>query len=629
MNVGAKPCHRSLSSLSSLFKSRIQKNVHRNTVLIQSELEVEVRRECKTGHLKLEKALLYFEKLVETRPMPLVDTFNHLLGSVMKLKGASEVISMYKRMKHHGVDPGLYTSNILINAFHHLEKIEYGFCVLSDVMKRGLEPDLVTVDSLSDVTLYGTIIGKLCGAGETGMAVDLHRRMIAAGYEGNVDTYGSFVKNKSIHEAMAVFGEMQVNGVSPNVLSFGMIIHGCRLIDATKLFETMRHEEIELNVVTYNIMISGYCKYGKLEEAFELIREMNCKGLKADSYTCMSLIRFVNKAGDSEVAKEVIDVICKSDCSLNLHHYTALIDGLNKREKIDEARRLFDQILPDVVAYNSMIMGYFKFGKMMEAMELITRMRRDGMRPSGAIYTTLIRGASQAGNWDIALEIFDADGHALNVIQFNALIDGLIKSGRWDDAKRLFDEISDKGLVPDPITYNTMISGYCKHGKLEEATELIRRMKHEGLEPDSYTYTSLIHASCRAGDSDAAQDIFNAIRKSGQSPDIFQFNSLISGLIKNGKLDDAKRLFDEIQNMGLVAESKGCSPDSVMFNTVITGFLQLNKVKDAVPLLESMLDRKFTPDSGVKHILRRVLARPDGRKALQPLLDTYGENIFE
>ncbi|CAN6916156.1 unnamed protein product, partial [Brassica oleracea] len=150
MNVGAKPSHRSLSSLSSLFNSRIQKNVHRNTVLIQSELEVEVRRECKTGHLKLEKALLYFEKLVETRPMPLVDTFNHLLGSVMKLKGASEVISMHKRMKHHG--------------------------------------------------------------------------------------------------------------------------------------------SIELNVVTYNIMISGYCKYGKLEEAFKLLREMNCKGLKADSYTCMSLI---------------------------------------------------------------------------------------------------------------------------------------------------------------------------------------------------------------------------------------------------------------------------------------------------------------------------------------------------
>ncbi|CDY49295.1 BnaC01g22460D [Brassica napus] len=228
MNVGAKPSHRSLSSLSSLFKSRTQKYVHRNTVLIQSELEVEVRRECKTGHLKLEKALLYFEKLVETRPMPLVDTFNHLLGSVMKLKGASEVISMYKRMKHHGVDPGLYTSNILINAFRHLEKIEYGFCVLSDVLKRGLEPDLVTVDSLvcglcsqgrvidavkvfdemsergvkSDATLYGTIIGKLCGAGETGMAVDLHRRMMATGCEGNSVTYGfiisSFVKNKDL-----------------------------------------------------------------------------------------------------------------------------------------------------------------------------------------------------------------------------------------------------------------------------------------------------------------------------------------------------------------------------------------------------------------------------------------------
>lgn len=89
-------------------------------------------------------------------------------------------------------------------------------------------------------------------------------------------------------------------------------------------------------------MISGYCKYGKFEEVFEFIREMNCKGLKVDSYICMLLICFVNKVGDLEVVKEVIDVICKFDCFLNLYYYIVLIDGLIKREKIDEVRRLFD-----------------------------------------------------------------------------------------------------------------------------------------------------------------------------------------------------------------------------------------------------------------------------------------------
>lgn len=46
----------------------------------------------------------------------------------------------------------------------------------------------------------------------------------------------------------------------------------------------------------------------------------------------------------------------------------------------------------NVVAYNSMIMGYFKYGKMMEVMEFIIRMRCDGMRLSGVIFMMLICG---------------------------------------------------------------------------------------------------------------------------------------------------------------------------------------------------------------------------------------------
>ncbi|XP_010445396.1 PREDICTED: pentatricopeptide repeat-containing protein At3g22470, mitochondrial-like [Camelina sativa] len=241
---GAKPCRRLISSLSSFFQSNTKR----------SKLELQVYRQCKTGKLNLEDALLYFDKLLQTKPIPLIDTFNHLSGSMMKLQGSKEVVSMYKRMLRHEegviIEPDLCTLNILINVFRHLKQFDSGFCVLNDMIKRGFEPDLVKADSLVlclcsqgrvidalqvfhkmsqrgvkvDASLYATLIVKLCEIGETGVSLGLHRRMIASGCKSDVVIYsfviGSFIRNKSLDEAMAVFEEMTENGVSPDILAF-------------------------------------------------------------------------------------------------------------------------------------------------------------------------------------------------------------------------------------------------------------------------------------------------------------------------------------------------------------------------------------------------------------------------
>ncbi|KAL7205363.1 hypothetical protein ACSBR2_018329 [Camellia fascicularis] len=67
-----------------------------------------------------------------------------------------------------------------------------GFCVFGDILKRGFEPDSVTI---------GTLVKGMCMVGEVLSAVHLFDKMIENGVKGNVYTYGILINGLcKIHE---------------------------------------------------------------------------------------------------------------------------------------------------------------------------------------------------------------------------------------------------------------------------------------------------------------------------------------------------------------------------------------------------------------------------------------------
>lgn len=73
--------------------------------------------------------------------MPLIDSFNHLLALVSKLKSYLTVFSLYRKLNYLGVRSDLYILNISINCYYHLRLIKCGSCLLGEIMKRGYEPN--------------------------------------------------------------------------------------------------------------------------------------------------------------------------------------------------------------------------------------------------------------------------------------------------------------------------------------------------------------------------------------------------------------------------------------------------------------------------------------------------------
>ncbi|KAF3456599.1 hypothetical protein FNV43_RR01253 [Rhamnella rubrinervis] len=114
-----------------------------------THLEKLIQTGCKSGTLKLDEALSFFQSLIHSRPMPSDWAFNQLIGTLSKMNHHSTVVSMIRQMRAVvDLDPQVSAMNIVIKCYCRLNKADLGFSVLAITRKCGLQSNANTIDKL-------------------------------------------------------------------------------------------------------------------------------------------------------------------------------------------------------------------------------------------------------------------------------------------------------------------------------------------------------------------------------------------------------------------------------------------------------------------------------------------------
>lgn len=224
----------------------------------------------------------------------------------------------------------------------------------------------------------------------------------------------------------------------------------------------------------------------------------------------------------------------RGSSNLEMRRSNILISSLCKEGRIDEARKLFDEMSErDVVLWTTMITGYIKCGMMKEARRL-----------------------------------FDRGDAENNVVTWTAMVSGYIRLNRIKEAERLFYEMPTKNVV----SWNTMIDGYARNGQTELALDLFERMPERNV----VSWNTIITALAQCGRVDDAHRLFNQMPKR----DVISWTAMVAGLSKNGRIDDARVLFDGMPIRNVVS-----------WNAMITGYAQNKRLDEALELFEKMPER--------------------------------------
>ncbi|KAK6128728.1 hypothetical protein DH2020_037536 [Rehmannia glutinosa] len=261
-------------------------------------------------------------------------------------------------------------------------------------------------------------------------------------------------------------------------------------------------------------------------------------------------------------AIEVLDEMLKYGCEPDEYSFGCLLDALCKNGSVKEAALLFEDMRirfkPTIKHFTSLLYGWCKEGKLIEAKVVLVKMREAGFEPDIVVYNNLLNGYSVAGKTVDAFHLLQEmrrNNCEPNATSYTIMIQALCAREKMEEAMRVFADMESNGCEADIVTYTTLISGFCKWGKIEKSYELLDAMIQKGHTPNQTTYLYIVLAHEKKEELEECLELIKEMQKIDILPDLSIYNTILRLACKLGETDDVEACdyFKEMVGRGLLA----------------------------------------------------------------------------
>jgi pentatricopeptide repeat protein len=398
--------------------------------------------------------------------------------------------------------------------------------VIASLCRSGLHRDALKLfDQMTDQSGYvpdagffSFVAGSCTNAGLLDAAANLLTKGSWFGCRIEWYAYNNLLNTLIAHgraqDAVALFESWIQDGLySPDVWCFNVVIKGvCRvgnLQKALELVERMTEFGCSPDTITQNILVDGLCRVKQVNKGHEVLRRLQRDGVcMPNVVTYTSVISGYCKAGRMKDAFSVYNDMLQSGTRPNTVTYNVLINGYGKALDMESAVRMYWQLIlhscpPDVVTFNSLIDGYCRCGQLDDAMRIWMEMGQHHIQPNVYTFSIIIHSLCTQNRSAEALSLLRELNMRADIVPqtfiYNPIIDILCKGGKVDEANLIVTDMEEKGCHPDKYTYTILIIGHCMKGRIPEAVTLFHKMVETGCRPDNITINSFISCVLKAG----------------------------------------------------------------------------------------------------------------------------------
>ncbi|PKA47610.1 Pentatricopeptide repeat-containing protein [Apostasia shenzhenica] len=387
------------------------------------------------------------------------------------------------------------------------------------------------------------------------------------------------------------------------------------------------HAQHSHSADAYDLMVDIVGKVRQFDAAWQLIVEMDQRGVAPSPRTFAILIRryiaagftrqaiqafddmeaFIGREPGSAEFNMLLDTLCKygypkvatdifnkrkASYAPDGKAYTILIYGWCKINKHDMAHKFLKKMIecglePNVVTYNVLMNGIcrraslhpdVRFDRTIQAVEhLLKEMCIQGIEPDVTSYSIILHVYSRAHKPELtvcALRSMKEKGICPTIATYTSVIKCLASCGRLEQAEELLDEMMVNGVCPSPATYNCFFKEYRGRKDIKNAMKLYEKVKAmDSLGAlDMHSYNILVGMFSMLNRMDLVMELWNDMIDKGVGPDLDAYTMLIHGLCERQKWRDACQFFMEMIE-------KGFLPQKVTFETLYTGLIQANMLR--------------------------------------------------
>ncbi|VVA90161.1 unnamed protein product [Arabis nemorensis] len=302
------------------------------------------------------------------------------------------------------------------------------------------------------------------------------------------------------------------------------------------------------NSVLWGVLMKGYLKYSKDPEVFRLYNLMRGTGFVLDALTLICLVKACGNTFAGKEGKSVHGMsIRRSFIDQSGYLQASIIDMYVKCGLLDNGRKLFEKSGDkNVVMWTTLISGFAKCARAMEAFDLFRQMQGESIPPNQCTLAALLVSCSSLGSprhgksvhgYMIRNEI------EMDAVNFTAFIDMYARCGNIQMARKVFDMMPERNV----ISWSSMINAFGINGLLEEALDCFDKMKSQNLVPNSVTFVSLLSACSHSGNVQEGWKQFGSMTSDyGIAPEEEHYACMVDLLGRAGKIGEAKSFIDNM-----------------------------------------------------------------------------------
>ena len=326
---------------------------------------------------------------------------------------------------------------------------------------------------------------------------------------------------------------------------------------------------------------------GNSRKALMLFRQMKQNGFEPDNLTFPFVAKACSKLSHRRFAQMIHAHVVKSPFQYDVFVQTAVVDMYVKCNQLGNAYNVFEKMrVRDVVAWNSMIVGFAQSGFLDRVLCLLRQMRFSGIQPD----SVTVMGLTQVSLHSKHIELLKAIhsfgiriGLEADIFVANTWIGAYAKCGDLDLAKAVFEGV-DLG-VRTVVSWNSMIVAYSNFEKFLDALNCYKRMLCDGYKPDSSTIVSLLSSYTQSEALLHGASIHCHGIQLGCDSDISVINTLICIYSKSGDILSARLLFDNMSDRTCVS-----------WTVMISGYAEKGDLDEAMRLFHAMEAADEKPD---------------------------------
>ncbi|KAL4583008.1 hypothetical protein LXL04_007572 [Taraxacum kok-saghyz] len=259
---------------------------------------------------------------------PTVRTYTTVIKCLCDNGRIQEALSLLSQMEKRGLNPDIVTYNIILRALSNQNMVDEIFDLFQTIYQKDIPPDCYTATALSGLLKKGNLV----------IARSLLRDIVTCASDIDVAVY-----NVDLYCLISCF----------------------KFKEVSSLIKRMRKKGIEPNNITFNTILKGFCESKPMDEALEYFKSLK----NPDLVSFNTILSTACKKGDIQMVKMVIDLMGNEGFELNVVGFTCLMVYYCNVGEINDCLDVFEHMIscgptPSMVTINALMFGLCKNGEL-------------------------------------------------------------------------------------------------------------------------------------------------------------------------------------------------------------------------------------------------------------------------